>query len=369
MENTELQLATGAHISPVDPRDWTLASVGAPTTYPTSRFLDTSWMVASMQGQIGCCVGCTGEEVVRQVIYLTTGKQCNPGTPDELSWRFVYALAKCLDGVQDEGTYPSLVASIIRKYGVPLAKFCPNDVTLDHETFVYGRNIQAIPAAAFTDALTRRSGADITVSLTLDSIKQAINYAADNKGGVMILRSVGNTYYTAPDGTVTWDKTKILPIKVPAAITSGHEEFLIGYDYEPGTGRMRIYWLNHWSPAWADNGRGWEYADVWLTNIKEIRVSVASIPIVPTFIYHFSKQMKKGDQGPDVVALQHVLTIEQCFPSSVGFTGNFGDITFAGVLALQQKYASEILAPLGLSHGTGLVGASTLAWLNKRYGN
>lgn len=369
MENSSLQLGTGAHISPVDPRDWTLASVGASAVYPTSRFLDTSWMVASMQGQIGCCVGCTGEEMVRQMVYLATGKQCNPGTPDELSWRFVYALAKCLDGVQDQGTYPSVVANIIRTYGVPLAQFCPNDVSLDHETFVYGRNIQAIPKEAFADALNRKAGATLNDPISENGIKQAINYAADNKGGVMVLRQVGNTYYTAPDGTVTWDKTKILPIAIPSQFTSGHEEFLTGYDYEPGTGRMRIYWLNHWSPAWADNGRGWEYADVWMTAIKELRTVVAAIPVVAGFKYTFNTPLKRGDKGPDVVALQHVLTLEQVFPESVGFTGNFGDITFAGVMALQQKYASEILGPLGLSHGTGFVGASTLKWLNSKYGN
>lgn len=369
MNNEELKLGTGAHPSPVDPRDWTLASVGAPTVYPDHRFLDTNWMIASMQGQIGCCVGCTGEEIVRQIVYLLAGTQSNPSTPDELSWRFVYALAKCLDGVQDQGTYPSLVAKIIRTYGVPLAKFCPNDVSLDHETFVYHRNINNIPKEAFDDAKTRKAGADMTVPVTLEGIKQAINYAADNKGGVMILRRVGNTYYTAADGTVTWDKNKILPIRQPAQIESGHEELLTGYDMEPGTGRMRIYWLNHWSPNWADNGRGWEYADVWLPYIVEMRVSVAAVPVVDTFKYHFSKSLKRGDQGPDVVALQHVLQLESCFPAGQKFTGYFGDITFAGVVALQQKYASQILAPVGLSHGTGFVGASTLKWLNSKYSN
>lgn len=369
MENSSLQLATGAHISPVDARDWTLASVGAPTAYPLSRHLDSDWMKASMQGQIGCCVGCTGEEVVRQIVYVMTGVLHNQGTPLELSWRFVYAVAKCLDGVQDEGTYPSLVAKIIRTYGVPLATLCPNDVSLDHETFVYGRNINAIPKAAFTDALTRRAGADMTVPISEDGIKQAINYAADTKGGVMILRQVGNTYWTAADGTGSWDPTKILPIRVPSQITSGHEEFLTGYDYEPVTNRMRIYWLNHWSPQWANNGRGWEYADVWLPLIKEMRVSVASVPVVDTFKYHFSKSLKRGDQGPDVVALQHVLKIEQVFPDGQKFTGYFGDITFAAVVALQQKYASEILVPVGLAHGTGFIGASTLKWLNSKYSN
>lgn len=367
MEN-ELQLATGAHISPPDKNAWTLASVGAPTVYPPACFIDISWMTASMQGQIGCCVGCTGEEMVRQIIFITTGLKCNPGTPEELSWRFVYAIAKCLDGVADQGTYPSLVASIIKNYGVPLAKFCPNDVSLDHETFVFSRHLANIPAEALQDAKSRKAGAYMTEPVTEDGIKKAINYAKANNGLVMILREVGNTYYTAADGTVTWDKTKILPIRVPSQITSGHEESLYGYDTEPGTGRVRIQWLNHWSPGWADNGRGWEYLDVWLPLVQEIRVVVAALPPAPpTFGYHFTQVLTLGMKGPDVVALQHILSLEGCFPEGQSFTGFFGTITQAAVSKFQEKYASDILTPIGLTHGTGFVGNRTLTKLNALY--
>lgn len=365
-----LNLATGAHVSPVDPRDWTLASVGAPTTYSPSCFIDhVDIMRVSMQGQIGCCVGCTGEEMVRKIILAMTG------VDEDLSFRFVYAVAKCLDGIQDQGTYPSLVANIIRTYGVPLAKYCPNDVTLDHETFVYNRKMTNIPPEAFADAKTRRSGADMTEPVTLDGIKKAINYAQANNGGVMILREVGNTYWTGKDGISTWDKAKLLPIAVPAQITSGHEEFLYGYDEELGTGRTRIYWLNHWSDSWAstggnshDGGRGWEYADVWLPLVKELRVVVASIPVNPSFKYTFTKQLNYGMKGPDVVALQHVLKNEGLFPESQSFTGFFGNLTMAGVVAFQDKYASEILTPAGLTQGTGIVGPYTLKKLNALYG-
>lgn len=363
-----LNLGTGAHESPHDPNAWTLASVGAPVVYPTAEKIDIDWMVASMQKQIGCCVGCTGEEAVREIVYLLTNVMGNPSTPDELSWRFVYAIAKCLDGITDQGTYPSLVASIIKNYGVPLAKYCPNDADLDHETFVFQRKLGNIPVEAINDAKNRKAGAYFTVPLTEDGIKQAITYAKANKGLVMILRSVGNTYYTAADGTVTWDKTKILPIRVPAQITSGHEESLYAYDTEPNTNRLRIYWLNHWSPGWADNGRGWEYADVWLPLVKEIRVVVAALPPAPpTFSYHFANTLSKGQKGADVVALQHVLSLEGCFPTGQSFTGFFGDITFQAVIKFQEKYKADILTPVGLQHGTGFVGQKTIAKLNALY--
>ncbi len=357
-------LGTGAHKSPVDKRDWTLASVGAPTDFPDSCFIEQKWLSPSMQGKIGCCVGNTFEEIVRKIVYSKTK------TEEKLSFRFVYAVCKSLDGVKGEGTYPSLAAKVIRKYGVPLEKYCPNDVSLDHEKFVYNRELKNIPEEAFRDALKRRAGADMIPSdgVTIEGIKQAINYAKENNGGVAILRKIGNTYWTDKNGNSTWSADKLLPIRVQDRDVSGHEEFLYGYDTEKNTGRVRLYWINSWSERWADNGRGWEYADVWLKNIIEIRVSVARITIVPTFRYHFRGFLNKGTSGAQVVALQHVLSLESLFGYPT-FTGYFGNITKTGVIKLQEKYASEILTPLGLSHGTGFVGRSTIAWLNRHYGN
>ncbi len=365
----EFNLATGAHISPLDPNLWTLASVGAPVQYPDSCKIDLSWRTASMQNQIGCCVGCTGEECVAQIVHNLTR------STEELSYRFVYALAKGMDGLEEQGTYPSLVASIIKNYGVPLAKFCPNESTLDHETFVFNRKmkdknsiIATLGQEAYDDAQTRKVGAYFTVPLTQDGIKQAVTYANNNNGLVMILRSVGNTYWTDAEGNLTWDKDKILPVRTPMTITSGHEESLYGYDLEPKTNRLRIYWLNHWSPKWADNGRGWEYADAWLPLIKEIRVVVAALPPAPpTFSYHFANTLSKGMKGADIVALQHVLSLQGCFPSNQKFTGYFGDITFKSVILFQEKYRADILTPVGLEHGTGFVGQRTLAKLNSLY--
>lgn len=349
----DFELAKGALPSPVDTRDWTLAAAGAPTKYPESCFLDTDWMIPSNQAKIGCCVGCTGEEVVRLILKLTG----NTAT-EELSFRFVYAVAKCLDGVPGEGTYPSLVAKIIRTYGVPLAKYCPNDVTLDHEAFVYGRNLANIPKEAIDDAKTRKSGADFNEPVSMDGIQKALNYAKANNGGVMILRRIGDTYWKDKDGNATWDKDKLLPIRVPSTIVSGHEEFLTGYDYEDG--RMRIYWLNHWSGAWCDRGRAWEYADEWLPYIVEMRVVVPFVPVADDFKYTFKKYMRLGEKGPDIVALQHCLKIEGMFPETQAFTGKYGPITQEGVKQFQQKY-------LNANNGGIQAGPATIAKLNERY--
>jgi peptidoglycan hydrolase-like protein with peptidoglycan-binding domain len=98
-----------------------------------------------------------------------------------------------------------------------------------------------------------------------------------------------------------------------------------------------------------------------------MRCVVAMIPVTPGFKYPFTKGLSRGMQGPDIIALQHVLMLEGCFPGWQSFTGYYGNITFNGVVALQQKYASEILTPVGLTHGTGNVGPRTLNWLITHY--
>jgi hypothetical protein len=87
--------------------------------------------------------------------------------------------------------------------------------------------------------------------------------------------------------------------------------------------------------------------------------------------YTWSTSLTNGSTGADVMALQKFLNSDsatQVAASGVGSSGNetsyFGSITKAGVIKFQNKYASEVLTPVGLSAGTGYFGASSRAKAN-----
>jgi len=68
----------------------------------------------------------------------------------------------------------------------------------------------------------------------------------------------------------------------------------------------------------------------------------------------------------DVRCLQEFLKNQGADIYPEGFvTGNFANLTEAAVIRFQEKYASDILAPIGLFKGTGYVGEQTRLKINK----
>ena len=70
-----------------------------------------------------------------------------------------------------------------------------------------------------------------------------------------------------------------------------------------------------------------------------------------------------------VKCLQEFLKAQgpEIYPQGL-ITGFFGSLTRSAVIRFQEKYAPEILFPLGLKQGSGFVGPSTRAKINRILG-
>lgn len=87
--------------------------------------------------------------------------------------------------------------------------------------------------------------------------------------------------------------------------------------------------------------------------------------------FTLSVNLSEGMTSIDVQHLQQVLNIDpstQVAASGSGSPGEeseyFGALTFAAVERFQEKYAQNILFPVGLKTPTGYVGLATRSWFN-----
>lgn len=88
----------------------------------------------------------------------------------------------------------------------------------------------------------------------------------------------------------------------------------------------------------------------------------------PAWCHTFNTNLRFGVTGSEVNALGTALAKELAGPQAMSGDSKFDEQIASAVTAFQEKYASEILTPNGLSHGTGYAGPVTRAKLNALYG-
>ena len=109
-----------------------------------------------------------------------------------------------------------------------------------------------------------------------------------------------------------------------------------------------------------------------LAQIAQLQQQLAALQGGTAWCHTFNVNLRIGMSGTEVTALQTALQKEGLYGypaiESTDKSGYFDEYTASAVVAFQEKYASEILAPWGLAHGTGYVATTTRAKLNALYG-
>lgn len=91
------------------------------------------------------------------------------------------------------------------------------------------------------------------------------------------------------------------------------------------------------------------------------------VPIVSTKpFYDVTATLRVGSRGRDVQKLQEVLMYEG-FLKIPKSTQYFGGLTRSALIQYQNKYAKEILHPVGLKYGTGIASVSTNKFTRQKY--
>lgn len=354
---------TGAIKSPPDYRDIRIAQISSPREYPPSFFVDISELPVWHQRKIGACVGHAIAKYKQKIDLDDTG------ILHRLSARFLYAIAKARDNYQGEGTYPRLVAKILKDVGCSTEDTCPNNTELKHEEYVYYRNEKNIPQEAFNEAYKAKIEGYAWADLTIEGLKQCI---VDFNGGAMLVR-LDKNWWTDIKGIYTYIAGKLFPLRPPKPenTITGHEVYLIGYR-DIGDGDVEFHHLGSWGDTWGDKGTGYFLWSEYKKYIDEV-ITFTDIPNQlleeahnkpKEFKYEFTRPIELGETSEEVKQLQSALKMYGTFNFAI--TGYYGPITAKAVLDFQLERCELSWYERFVMRGVK-VGPKTLSALNSIY--
>lgn len=221
-----MQYTTGAKLNEKDYRDIPLAKVQAPVAVPAKHITDISKIPVLNQREIGACVGHAIATALTYINYQET-KQI-----EYLSPRFIYALAKQLDGNPlNEGTQPRLGAKVTTDNGCATDEIVNNDTFLTHAQYIKLDLNQKV----IDNAKPYKTKGYAFVPITAEALKQAIY-----QNGVI---------------TITIGCGEITNKEIKKGTESGyHYIALFGYE-TIGTDTI-FHYRNSWGDTWGKNGNG-----------------------------------------------------------------------------------------------------------------
>ena len=270
-----MKYKTGALKNPIDYRDIKISQVQAPMAIPSYYIADITMLPVLDQKQLGACVGHSFATVMAYQNFKETGKY------EYLSPRFIYALAKKIDGYNGQGTFPRVAASVAVKNGCSSDSLVKNDTSLSHDKYI---EIEVTDKVT-KNAITYRSGGYASVAVDIEAIKQAI-YANG-----LITMSIGC-------GTITGKEIK--------AGNSNGSHSIAFFGYETKGDDTILYYRNSWGKNWGYGGngtisakefKGFLYDPIVLTDIPNSLIEEAK-----TKYKYFSEKEIVGLK-PELVAL------------------------------------------------------------------
>lgn len=183
---------------------------------------------------------------------------------------FQYLLQKkYVDGNWDEGSAILSALKVGKKYGFLPAELWTYTTELDRLLPYpqYIAKLRAIPSLEIqrlislcTDHLAGYASVDIDQT----SISSAL---AQSKSGLICRYTAGDSWYTAPDGSISWNADLINPIRKPNNDLSGHAIVMAKFDF---TGIPKTIQANTWGVEWCNQGlcdivfRDYPPTEIWI---------------------------------------------------------------------------------------------------------
>ena len=210
-----------------------------------------------------------------------------------------------------------------------------------------------------------------------------INDGVNPNSGISGTQFTFKVVYTDPNNQSLSDdsvKINILGLSHNMQLDESAEEYLHDGDFK--NGEQYVHTQSYWGPVTTTITIPYffeaiteEEGEVVLpeSGVYNFEVGLSNPPTGDRLInirnipddFTFLNMLKYGMSGSEVKYLQIMLAEEESdiYPEN-HISGLFYPKTKEAVIRFQNKYASEILLPLGLSEGTGIVGESTRNKLN-----